>query len=222
MKVLGLTGGIGMGKSTAAATFRRLRVPVFDADAAVHALQDRGGRAVGPIGAAFPGTVREGRVDREALRRAVLGDPTALRRLERIVHPLVREEERRFLTAARRRAEPLVVLDVPLLFETGGAGRCDRVVVVSAPAAVQRWRVLQRPGMTEERLRAILARQTPDAEKRRRADHVVHTALSRHHAQRQIRGILRGIGKGGAGPCRGGRPGARRRAWRMAGGKGRR
>jgi dephospho-CoA kinase len=96
------------------------------------------------------------------------------------------------------------------------------VLVVSAPAPVQRWRVLQRPGMTEERLRAILARQTPDAEKRRRADHVVHTALSRHHAQRQIRGILRGIGKGGAGPCRGGRPGARRRAWRMAGGKGRR
>ncbi len=191
MKVLGLTGGIGMGKSTATSTLRRLRVPVFDADAAVHGLQARGGRAVRPIGAAFPGTVREGAVDREALRRAVLGDPAALRRLERIVHPLVRDEERRFRSAARRRGERLVVLDVPLLFETGGAGRCDAVIVVTAPAAVQRWRVLRRPGMTEERLRAILARQTPDAEKRRRADHLVHTGLSRHHAQRRIRALVR-------------------------------
>lgn len=195
MKVLGLTGGIGMGKSTAAATFRRLRVPVFDADATVHALQGPGGRAVGPIGAAFPGTVREVRgrkaVDREALRRAVLGNPEALKRLERIVHPLVREAERRFLAAARRRGERLVVLDIPLLFETNGARRCDQVLVVTAPAAVQRWRVLRRPGMTPERLSAILARQTPDAEKRRRADHVVTTALSRHHAQRQIRRIVR-------------------------------
>ena len=195
MKILGLTGGIGMGKSTATSTFRRLRVPVFDADAAVHALQGPGGRAVRPIGAAFPGTVREAQggmmVDREALRRAVLGNPDALRRLERIVHPLVRQEERRLLAAAQRRAERLVVLDVPLLFETGGAGRCDAVVVVTAPAAVQRWRVLRRPGMTEERFRAILARQTPDAEKRRRADHVVQTGLSRHHAQRQIRALVR-------------------------------
>lgn len=195
MKILGLTGGIGMGKSTAASTFRRLGVPVFDADEAVHRLQGPGGRAVAPIGAAFPEAVREERgrhvVDREALRRAVLGRPEALRRLERIVHPLVRDEERRFLAAARRRGEPLVVLDIPLLFETSGAKRCDAVVVVTAPAAVQRWRVLRRPGMTEERLRAILARQTPDAEKRRRADHLVHTALSRHHAQRRIREILR-------------------------------
>jgi dephospho-CoA kinase len=191
MKVLGLTGGIGMGKSTATATFRRLHIPVFDADAAVHGLQAKGGRAVRSIGAAFPGTVRDGAVDREALRRAVLGNPEALKRLERIVHPLVRLEERRFLAAARRRGERLVVLDIPLLFETGGAGRCDAVVVVTAPAAVQRWRVLRRPGMTEERFRAILARQTPDREKRRRADHLVPTGLSRHHAQRRIRRLVR-------------------------------
>ena len=146
MKVIGLTGGIGMGKSTAANTFSRLHVPVFDADAAVHALQAPGGRAVAPIAAAFPGTVRDGRVDREALRQAVLGKPEAMRRLERIVHPLVRDAERRFLATARRRAERLVVLDIPLLFETKGEGRCDLVVVVTAPAAVQRWRVLRRPG----------------------------------------------------------------------------
>jgi dephospho-CoA kinase len=195
MRVLGLTGGIGMGKSTAAQTFRRLGVPVFDADEAVHRLQARGGRAVAPIGAAFPGTVRGGAVDREALRRAVLGDeqgaPGALRRLEAIVHPLVRAEERRFLAAARRRGERLAVLDIPLLFETGGEQRVDQVLVVSAPAAIQRARVLARRGMTEERLAAILARQMPDALKRRRADHVVGTGLSRHAAQRHIRRIVR-------------------------------
>jgi len=126
MIVLGLTGGIGMGKSTASGTFRRLGVPVFDADAAVHRLQARGGRAVGPIGAAFPGTVVDGRVDREALRRAVLGKPEALKVLERIVHPLVRSEEERFLAAARRAGRRIVVLDVPLLLETGGEKRVDR------------------------------------------------------------------------------------------------
>lgn len=191
MKVLGLTGSIGMGKSTAAAAFRRLKVPVFDADAAVHALQGRGGAAVRPIEAMFPGTTRDGRVDREALRARVLGDPAALKRLERIVHPLVRAAERRFRAAARRRGEAAIVLDIPLLFETGGEGRVDRVLVVSAPAAVQRARVLARGGMTEERLAAILARQMPDAEKRRRADEVIHTGLSRHAAQRHIRRIVR-------------------------------
>ena len=128
----------------------------------------------------------------KAVAAAVLGDPAALARLERIVHPLVRDEERRFLAAARRRGEPLVVLDIPLLFETRGEGRCGAVLVVSAPAAVQRRRVLRRPGMTEERLRAILARQVPDSEKRRRADHVVRTGLSRFHAQRAIRAIVKG------------------------------
>ncbi|MCQ4159788.1 dephospho-CoA kinase [Roseomonas sp. GC11] len=190
MTVLGLTGGIGMGKSTAAATFRRHGVPVFDADAAVHALQGRGGRAVAPVAAAFPDTVRDGAVEREALRRAVLGNPEALRRLERIIHPLVRAEERRFLARARRAGRRLVVLDIPLLFETKGEARCDAVVVVSAPAAVQRARVLRRGGMTPERLAAILARQTPDAEKRRRADHVIRTGLSLAHARRAIRRLL--------------------------------
>jgi dephospho-CoA kinase len=193
MIVLGLTGSIGMGKSTAANTFRRLRVPVFDADAAVHRLQGRGGAAVRPIEAAFPGTTRDGRVDREALRSRVLGDPAALTRLERIVHPLVRAAERRFLAAARRRGERLAVLDIPLLFETGGERRVDGVLVVSAPAAVQRARVLARGGMSEERLAAILARQMPDALKRRKADHVVNTGLSRHAAQRHIRRIVQGI-----------------------------
>jgi dephospho-CoA kinase len=191
MKVLGLTGSIGMGKSTAANTFRRLRIPVFDADAAVHRLQGRGGIAVRPIEAAFPGTTRDGRVDREALRRSVLGDPAALTRLERIVHPLVRRAEFAFLAAARRRGEPIAVLDIPLLLETGGRPRVDQVIVVSAPAAVQRTRVLGRKGMTEERLKAILARQMPDALKRRKADHVVRTGLSRHAAQRHIRRIVR-------------------------------
>lgn len=190
MIVLGLTGSIGMGKSTATSTFRRLRIPVFDADAAVHRLQQPGGRALRPIGDAFPGTVVDGKLDREALRRAVLGNPAALRRLERIVHPLVRDEERRFLARARRAGEQLVVLDVPLLFETGGEARADRIVVVSAPEAVQRARVLRRPGMTEERLAAIRSRQMPDAEKRRRAHHVVPTGLSRRFAQAAIHRLV--------------------------------
>ncbi len=191
MRVLGLTGGIGMGKSTAAAAFRRLRVPVFDADASVHRLQGPGGRAVAPIAAAFPGAVRDGAADREALRRAVLGDPLALARLERIVHPLVRDEERRFLRRARAARAPLAVLDIPLLLETGGQRRVDAVVVVTAPASVQRARVLRRPGMDPARLLAILARQVPDPEKRRRADHLIRTGLSRHTAQRAVRALVR-------------------------------
>jgi dephospho-CoA kinase len=190
MKVWGLTGGIGMGKSTATAVIRRRHVPVFDADATVHALQARGGRAVTPIGAAFPGAIRDGAVDREALRRAVLGNPAALRRLERIVHPLVQAEQRRFLAAARRRGRPLVVLDIPLLFETHGERRCDAVLVVSAPAPEQRKRVMRRPGMTPERFAAILKRQTPDTLRRARADHLVRTGLSRHNTRRQILALL--------------------------------
>ncbi len=192
MIVLGLTGSIGMGKSTATASFRRLKVPVFDADATVHKLQSRGGRAVRPIGSAFPGTVVQNRVDREALRRAVLGKEAEIRTLERIVHPLVRDEERRFLSAARRRAARLAVLDIPLLFEGRGEQRCNKVVV-TAPLAVQRWRVLRRPGMSPERFAAILARQLPDAEKRRRADYLVHTNMSRHSADRAIRAIVRSL-----------------------------
>lgn len=202
MIVLGLTGGIGMGKSNAASIFRRLGLPVFDADAAVHRLQRRGGRAVGPIGAAFPGTVRDGRVNREALRQAVLGRPDQLSRLERIVHPLVRDEERRFLAAARRAGRRAVVLDIPLLFETRGEGRVDAIVVVSAPASLQRSRVLSRGGMSPDRLAAILARQMPDREKRRRADVVICTGLSRHHTQRRIRRLVQGI-RAGERPRRG-------------------
>lgn len=191
MKVIGLTGSIGMGKSTASNTFRRLHVPVFDADAAVHALQAQGGAAVAPVEAAFPGTTAEGRVNREALRARVLGDPVALKRLEGIMHPLVRRAEQRFLAACRRGGERLAVLDIPLLLETGGRKRVDFVLVVSAPAAVQRARVLRRGGMTPERLAAILARQMPDAKKRRLADAVIETGQSRHNAQRRIRALVR-------------------------------
>jgi dephospho-CoA kinase len=186
MIVIGLTGGIGMGKSTAAAVFRRAGLPVFDADAAVHRLQARGGAAVAPIAAAFPGSVRDGAVDRPALRRMVLDDRAAFARLEAIVHPLVRREERRFLARARRQARRAVVLDIPLLFETKGERRVDRIVVVSAPAAVQMARVRRREHMSDADIRALIARQTPDVEKRRRADLVVRTGLSRHYARRQI------------------------------------
>lgn len=191
MIILGLTGGIGMGKSNATRMFRRLRVPVFDADAAVHALQARRGRAVAPIARAFPGTVADGRVNREALRAVVIGNPSALTTLERIIHPLVRDAERRFLTAARRRGARLVVLDIPLLLETGGDKRVDAVIVVTAPAAIQRARVLRRPGMTPARFAAILARQMPDRAKRRRADHLLQSGLNKHMTQRRIRRLVR-------------------------------
>ncbi len=193
MKVIGLTGGIGMGKSTAAAAFRRAGLPVFDADAAVHRLQARGGRAVRAIGAAFPGSVRDGAVDRAALRAIVLPDPAALRQLEAILHPMVRAEERRFLAQARRDRRRAAVLDIPLLFETGGAARVDLVVVVSAPASVQRARVRRRRAMTETQIAAVIARQMPDAEKRRRSDVVVRTGLSRWFALRQLRRLIRGV-----------------------------
>ncbi len=193
MKVVGLTGGIGMGKSTAAAAFRRAHLPVFDADAEVHRLQARGGAAVPAIGRAFPGTITHGAVDRPRLRAAAIQDPAAMRTLERILHPLVRRAERRFLAAARRAGSRAAVLDIPLLLETGGERRVDLVVVVSAPAAVQRARVRRRGRMTPAQITAIIARQMPDAEKRRRADVVIQTGLSRHHAQRQLRRLMRGL-----------------------------
>lgn len=190
MKIIGLTGGIGMGKSTAAATFRRARIPVFDADASVHRLQARGGRAVRAIEAAFPGTTANGAVDRPALRRAVLGNPEALRRLEKILHPMVRQEERAFVARARRAGNRVVVLDIPLFFETGGR-KVDRVVVVSAPRQVQMNRVRLRRKMNAADVAAVLARQMPDAEKRRRADIVIRTGLSRFHAQRALRRLIK-------------------------------
>jgi dephospho-CoA kinase len=190
--VLGLTGSIGMGKSAAATVLRRLGLPVFDADAEVHRLLGRGGRAVAAVAAAFPGAEAPGgAIDRQALGREVFGRPAELRRLEQILHPMVRQVEGRFVAAARARREPIVVLDIPLLFETGGERRCDRVLVVSAPAWLQRQRVARRPGMTDSRLRAILAAQMPDREKRRRADFVVLTGLSRARTLRRLKQILR-------------------------------
>lgn len=184
MIVVGLTGGIGMGKSTAAAAFRRARIPVFDADLAVHRLQARGGRAVPVIEAAFPGSTRDGAVDRNALRGAVLGDRAALTRLEHILHPMVEAEERAFVARARRHGKRAAVLDIPLLFETKGDKRVDTIVVVSAPLAVQIHRVGLRRRMSKADIAAVIARQMPDREKRRRADLVVKTGLSRNHTLR--------------------------------------
>jgi len=189
LKVIGLTGGIGMGKSTAAAAFRRAGLPVFDADATVHRLQARGGRAVPAIAVAFPGTVRDGAVDRTLLRRAAVESPGAMTRLEAILHPLVRQEERAFLARARRAGRRAVVLDIPLLLETGVDRRVDLVVVVSAPPAVQMARVRARRQMTPAQIQAIIARQMPDRNKRRRADVVIRTGLSRH-ALRRLRRLL--------------------------------
>jgi dephospho-CoA kinase len=184
MRVIGLTGGIGMGKSTAAAAFRRARIPVFDADLAVHHMQAKGGRAVKAIEAAFPGTTANGAVDRAALRQAVLGNRDALTRLEHILHPMVEAEERAFVQRARRAGRRAVVLDIPLLFEVKGDERVDTVVVVSAPKAIQIHRVGQRRRMNKADVESIIARQMPDAEKRRRADLVVRTGLSRNHTLR--------------------------------------
>jgi dephospho-CoA kinase len=184
MRIIGLTGGIGMGKSTAAAAFRRARIPVFDADLAVHRMQAKGGRAVRVIEAAFPGTAKDGAVDRAALRHAVLGNREALTRLEHILHPMVEAEERAFVGRARRAGRHAVVLDIPLLFETKGEKRVDTVLVVSAPRAIQIHRVSLRRRMNKADVEAIIARQMPDKEKRRRADLVVRTGLSRNHTLR--------------------------------------
>ncbi len=193
MKVLGLTGSIGMGKTTAAMLLRRLGVPVHEADAAVHRLLGRGGAAVGAVGAAFPGIVRNGAIDRKALGARVFGDGEAMERLERILHPLVREDSARFLKQARRRRRRIAVLDVPLLFEVGRERECEATLVVTAPSFVQRARVLARPGMTERRLAEVLAHQMPDVEKRRRADFIVPTGLGRRLTLRCLIGVLKGV-----------------------------
>jgi len=192
MFVIGLTGSIAMGKTTTARLFADEGVPVHDADAAVHKLY--AGEAAGLIEVAFPGSTRNGTVDRVQLGKQVTGDPTALRRLEEIVHPLVRNAERKFLRDAEIAGVPIVVLDVPLLFETGGDGRVDATVVVSAPAEMQRERVLER-GVSLERLEALLGRQMPDAEKRRRADFVVDSGQGVEHARAQVRQILAAVAK---------------------------
>ena len=188
MMTLGLTGSIGMGKSTVAAMFRDEGVPVFDADAEVHRLQGPGGAVVPAIEARFPGTTGATGVDRVALSAAVLGDDEAMKALEAIVHPAVRDARADFL--ARHADAPVVVFDIPLLFETGGERGVDRVVVVSAAADVQRARTLARPGMTPARFDAILARQTPDAEKRARADHIVRTDVAMEETRAQVRDLV--------------------------------
>jgi dephospho-CoA kinase len=199
--ILGLTGSIGMGKSTTAGFFRARGVPVHDADAAVHALYR--GRAVAPIAALFADAVVDGAVDRARLSAAVLGKPEALRALEAAIHPLVREEEEAFVARCRKQGAGVAVLDIPLLLETGGESRCDAVLVVTASPEIQRTRVLARPGMTEAKFAAILARQMPDAEKRRRAHFLVDTGAGLLSAGRQVGSILTLLA---------GRPGHRRNA----------
>jgi dephospho-CoA kinase len=188
MKVLGLTGSIGMGKSTVAAMFEEAGVPVFDADAAVHQLQGPRGALVPAIEAAFPGTTGPGGVDRAKLGPRVLDNPEALARLEAIVHPAVAEMRQRFL--ADHKNAPLIVFDIPLLFEKGGGALLDAVAVVSAPAQVQRARVLARPGMTTEKFERILALQMPDAEKRARADFVIDTGVPHEDTRAQVRQLV--------------------------------
>jgi dephospho-CoA kinase len=189
--ILGLTGSIGMGKSTAASVLRQLGVPVHDADASVHRLMNHGGAAVGYVEAAFPGTALNGAIDRKTLGRQVFADPAKLKRLESILHPMVRDQERIFLETARMRRHPVVVLDIPLLYETGGEKRCDAVIVVTAPKFLQDQRVLKRPGMSRERLAEIKRQQMPDAEKRKRADFVVPTGLGKRASRVALARILR-------------------------------
>lgn len=199
MWVLGLTGSIGMGKSATAGIFRAMGVPVHDADATVHDLYAK--EAVAPVEAAFPGVVQDGVVNRPALSQCVFGDAAAMKRLEAIVHPLVRAREEMFLAKARAAGARLVVLDIPLLMETGSAGRVDAVAVVSAPEAVQKARVLARPGMSEERFALILAKQVPDADKRRRAHFLIDTGRGFEAARHQVAGVVRAL----SGPGRRGR-----------------
>jgi dephospho-CoA kinase len=200
MIVIGLTGSIGMGKSTAAAMFRRMGIPVQDSDAAVHEMFAKGGAAVEAVGKAFPGVVKDGAVDRRELGKRVYDDKAALRRLESIVHPLVGRHRDEFLRRMKARREPVVVLDIPLLFEAGLDRLCDATVVVSAPRFLQEQRVLARPGMTAERLARIRAQQMSDAEKRRRADYVVETGAGRAHSLRRLREIVRLLRKGKGSP----------------------
>src|SRR6185369_1607419 len=191
MFILGLTGSIGMGKSTTANFFREAGVPVHDSDAVVHRLYE--GEAVGPVEAAFPGVTVHGRIDRTKLAEKLVGNPDAIKRLESIVHPLVRAVSERFVAEQRGRGARVIVLDIPLLFETGGEKRVDAVVVVSAPADVQRARVLGRAGMTADKLDALLKRQMSDAEKRARAHFVVDSSRSFDSARAQVHAILRAV-----------------------------
>jgi dephospho-CoA kinase len=199
MVIVGLTGSIGMGKSTAARMLRQMRVPVYDADAAVHRLQAPGGLALPPIEAAFPGVVKNGVLDRQALGARVFGNKEALRKLEAIVHPLVAQQQRMFIRRAAARREPVVVLDIPLLFEGMGERRVDGVLVVSAPAFLQRRRVMARPGMTAAKFAGILKQQVPDAVKRRKATVVIPTGLglapTRNALAKAVRRLMKHEGR---------------------------
>ncbi len=193
MFILGLTGSVGMGKTTTAQFFAEEGVPVHDADAVVHRLYD--GEAVAAIEAAFPGTTEHGKVNRDKLGPRVLGNPDEMKRLESIVHPLVAQARDKFLADAERSGAAIAVLDVPLLYETGGEKRCDAVVVVTAPDAVQKARAFERPGMTEQKFQALLAKQMPDAEKRKRADFIVDSSKGFDAARAQVRDILKSAAK---------------------------
>jgi len=195
VKIIGLTGSIGMGKTTAAGLFRRRGVPVYDADRAVHKLSEKGGRAVPAIAQAFPEAIRDGAVDRTALGALVFKNPKALKQLESILHPLVAKERTAFLRRHRARRAALVVLDIPLLFETGSEGLADYILVVSAPAFLQTARVMARPGMNAEKLRGILSHQMADRDKRRRADLVIPTGTGKRAALRVIDRLLADLRK---------------------------
>ncbi len=194
--IIGLTGSIGMGKSETAKMFRRLGVPVHDADASVHKLFAKGGRAVGPVGTAFPSTVENSAVNRKALGKQVFGNSEALKKLESIVHPLVGEEKQKFLRRAALARHKIVVLDIPLLFETGGDKSCDLVVVVSAPKFLQTQRVMARPDMTADKLASIRGAQLDDTLKRRRADFVINTGNGRYFAFKQVQKVIKSVRKG--------------------------
>ena len=190
MQIIGLTGGIGMGKSTVARLLRRMGFAVYSADDAVHALLKKGGKGVAPVARLFPEAFKRGAIDRKILGRSVFGRPDKLHKLERILHPLARQIERRFVQEARRKKASAVILEIPLLFETGAESRCHLTLCVSAPRAVQKARVLARPGMTDEKLRAILARQMPHAEKRKQASFVIPTGSSVEATEKHLRRLF--------------------------------
>jgi len=190
---LGLTGSIGMGKSATASMFRDAGIPVYDADAAVHEIYEPGGSAIIPLGEAFPGVIVDGRVDRNLLRERVLNNTEAMKILEQIVHPLVGETQVNFRKSALDSGTDIAVLDIPLLFETGGDKRVHHTVVVTTTPEEQRLRVLARPGMTEETFEAILAKQMPDAEKRKRADFIINTRIDLDYARHQVEALIEAI-----------------------------
>jgi dephospho-CoA kinase len=190
MMIIGLTGGIGMGKSTVAKILRELGFPIYSADQAVHDIMKKGGKAMAPVAKLFPEVIKRGAIDRQLLGRAVFGQPKKLRQLEKIIHPLIRDAERAFLQKARKAKASAVILEIPLLFETKADKRCDVTLSVTAPRAIQKARVLARPNMTEEKFHAILSHQMPDSEKRKKADHIIPTGTSLHATEKHIYKIL--------------------------------